>query len=449
MTEQKLREAAPAVGRPLRRILGQGFGVAVIFGGMVGVGILRLPGVIAGQVGSPWLIVTVWVAGAVYALLGAVSLAEVATALPQAGGFYIYARRAFGPMAGFVQGWADWLSNCAVIAYGTVTAAEYAGALVPRLLNWPRATALAILIGFLALHLAGLPLSSRVQKLASSMTAVTFLVLAVACFAHSGAAKSMGASVHGLTLAALVVAFRAIVVTYDGWYEAIYFAEEDTDAARHLPRAMMGGLGLVLLLYLVMNFAFLHVFSIPQLAASTLPAADAARMVFPAWGGNFVTLLALMTLLSLVNAVLLGAPRILLAIGRDGLFSARAAMVAESGTPVGAMLFTTAAATLMIVSSHFDEILAMAAVLVTGTYAVNYAAVIVLRLREPGLARPFRAWGYPVTTLLALTGSLVFLAATIHDDVRSALRTAVLLGLALPLYGWMRWRRTRREPLST
>jgi basic amino acid/polyamine antiporter, APA family len=444
MTSQDSLQPLPVAGRPLRRILGQGFGVAVIFGGMVGVGILRLPGVIAGQVGTAWLILAVWVAGALYALLGAVNLAEVATALPQAGGFYIYARRAFGPMPGFVQGWADWLDNCAVIAYGAVTASNYAGALMPALAAWPRVVALSILVAFLALHLAGLPLSSRVQQVASSVTAVTFLVLAVACFVHGGATTgSVKANAPVLTAAALVVAFRAIVVTYDGWYEAIYFAEEDIDAARHLPRAMIGGLLLVLLLYLVMNLAFLRVFSIPTLAASTLPAADAARLVFPAWGSSFVTLLALLTLLSLVNAVLLGAPRILLAIGRDGLFSERAARVEWGGTPVGAMVFTAGAAALLIASSHFDEILAVAAVLVTATYAVNYAAVITLRLREPGLQRPFRAWGYPVTTLLALAGSLVFLLASIHDDPASAARTVVLLAAALPIYGFMQWRKAR------
>src|SRR5271169_136667 len=100
----------------LSRILGLGFGVAVIFGGTVGVGILRLPGTIAGELGSFWLILAVWVAGALYALLGAVSLSELGTAMPQAGGFYIYARRAFGPGAGFATGWADWLNNCAVVA---------------------------------------------------------------------------------------------------------------------------------------------------------------------------------------------------------------------------------------------------------------------------------------------------------------------------------------------
>jgi len=241
-------------------------------------------------------------------------------------------------------------------------------------------------------------------------------------------------------LVPLVAALRAIVVTYDGWYEAIYFTEEDTDAAKHLPRAMIGGVVLVLGLYLLMNLAFLHVLSIPALAASKLPAADAARIVFPAWSGWFVTVLSLLTLLSLINAVLLGAPRILLAIGRDGLFTERAARVGAGGTPRVALLLSAATTAILIASGSFEAIIVVAAILVAAMYCVNYIAVIVLRLREPEMVRPFRAWGYPVTTLLVLAGSVAFLVAAIHEDPTSAYRAIALLAVAGPVYGWMRWR---------
>ncbi len=437
------------VRTPLARILGLGFGVAVIFGGTVGVGILRLPGVIAGQLGSFWLILLVWVVGALYALLGAISLAELGTAMPQAGGFYIYSKRAFGPAAGFAVGWADWLNNCAVVAYGAVAASEYIAVLVPALAARQQLVALALLFLFCMLHLAGLRLSSRIQELTSSVTAITFLLLAVACLLHPAPAIAATVS-HGLRggglvglLVPVVAALRAIVVTYDGWYEAIYFTEEDTNAASHLPRAMIGGVLIVLGLYLLMNLAFLHVLSIPALSASTLPAADAARIVFPAWGGRFVTVLSLLTLLSLINAVLLGAPRILLAIGRDGLFTASAARVGAGGTPVMAMALSAAMAGLLVASGKFEDIIAIAAILVAAMYAVNYTAVIVLRVREPKMARPFRAWGYPVSTLLVLAGSLVFLVAAVHDDPVSAWRAAALLGAAIPVFAWMRWRQRR------
>jgi APA family basic amino acid/polyamine antiporter len=439
---------APAPRIALVRILGLGFGLAVTFGGTVGVGILRLPGTVAGQLHNFWLIQFVWIAGGCYALMSAISVAELGAAMPSAGGFYVYSRRAFGPGIGFTVGWADWLSNCAAIAYAAVAAGEYIAALFPALIGRETAIALGLLALFCAVQAAGLRLSSSIQKLTSSFTAITFLALATACLLHPSPAISTplppvfagGGFLHALI--PLVAAFRAIVVAYDGWYEAIYFTEEDTNAQRHLPRAMIGGVGMVLALYLLLNFAFLHVLSIPALAASTLPAADAARIVFPAGSGQLVTVLALLTLLSLINAMLLGAPRILLAIGRDGLFTERAARVGPGGTPLTAMLLSAAAAGLLIASGRFEDIIAIAAILVAALYAVSFIAVFVLRVREPAMPRPFRAWGYPVTTALVLAGSLIFLAAAVHDDPTSAERVVALIAVAAPAYLWMK-RRSR------
>ena len=444
----------PASRTQLARILGLGFGLAVTFGGMVGVGILRLPGTIAGELRSFWLIQFVWIAGACYAVLCAFSVAELGAALPQAGGFYIYSRRAFGAGVGFVVGWADWLSNCAAVAYGAVAASECIATFSPALSNRQTPIALAILTLFCVLHAAGLKLSSSVQKLTSSVTAITFLALAAACLLHPPAAPqaiapspaSPGFS-FALMLVPLVDAFRAIVVAYDGWYEAIYFTEEDTNAAKHLPRAMIGGACSVLVLYLLLNLAFLHVLSIPALGASKLPAVEAARIVFPSWGGEFVTLLSLFTLLSLTNAMLLGTPRILLAIGRDGLFTERAARVGPGGTPLTAMLMSAVAAGLLIASGRFEDIIAIAAILVTALYATSFIAVFVLRVREPELPRPFRAWGYPVSTALVLVGSLVFLIAAIYDDMTSALRVLALIAFAVPSYLWLRWKNRNRNPV--
>jgi basic amino acid/polyamine antiporter, APA family len=147
--------------------------------------------------------------------------------------------------------------------------------------------------------------------------------------------------------------------------------------------------------------------------------------------------------LSLMNAVLLGAPRIIFGIGRDGLFSRRATEVGASGTPRNALRLTVAGVAAFITSGKFDEIIAVTSVLLAVLYFVNYLAVFVLRVREPDLPRPFRAWGYPVTTGLVLVGSLLFLIAAIHDDHATALRAAGFLLAALPVYLLMHWRQQR------
>jgi APA family basic amino acid/polyamine antiporter len=435
----------------LSRILGLGFGFAVIFGGTVGVGILRLPGEVAGKLGTPWLILLVWAVGGVYSMLGAISTSELGAALPQAGGFYVYSKRAFGPGVGFAVGWADWMMNCASIAYAARAVSEYLVALVPHLAGIGVALQTAIALGVLALfcglHWFGLRLSSGVQKATSTMTAVTFVALAVMCLLYSRPATAVvvaaPAAGHGAGLLSLLVpiiaVLPAIVVAYDGWYEAIYFTEEDTNAAKHLPRAMIGSVLLITGLYMLMNWSFLHVLSIAQLGQSQLAAADAARIVFPAGSGEFVTVLSLMTLLSLINALLLGAPRILFAVGRDGLFP-NAARVAEDGTPRTALLVTSGMVAAIVLSGKFDEIVAVAAILMVVTYCVNYVAMFTLRVREPQLERPFRVWGYPVTTAAVLLGSLAFLVADVYQDPVTAVRAAVLLGIAAPVYWWMRWR---------
>jgi APA family basic amino acid/polyamine antiporter len=436
---------SPTHRTQLFRILGLAFGLAVVFGGTVGVGILRLPGTVAAALGSAPLILLFWILGGIYALFGAISVAELGTMLPQAGGFYVYARRAFGGAAGFAVGWNDWLNNCAAIAYGTYAAAEYLGALLPQIAAHKKPVALGILFFFTALHWAGLRLSSNVQKLVSAVAALTLLVLAVGCFLFGHPAASAAAPVLANTAAslplfsmamliALVSALKAIIITYDGWYEAIYFTEEDTDPARHLPRALIGGVAFVIVLYLVLNLAFLRALSIPHLAASKLPAADAAQALFAHGSGEFVTLISLLTLVGLINSVLLGTPRILFAISRDGLFMKQATMVSAGGTPRPALLITAGAIALLVASGTFERIVAIAAVLYVAIYCANYAAVFVLRRREPGLARPFRVWGYPFTTGIVLVGSVIFLAAAAAGDPVNAGIAFALLGACVPAY---------------
>ncbi len=245
--------------------------------------------------------------------------------------------------------------------------------------------------------------------------------------------------------AALIVAFRAVIVTYDGWYEAIYFAEEDKDPTRNLPRAMIGGVVLIVALYLLMNVAFLLVMPMAELAASKLPAADAAQIVFASSpfatvSGQFVTLLSLLTLVSLVNSVMLGAPRILFAVGRDGLFTERVTAVSATGTPRPALLLSSLAAAVLVASGTFENIVTIAAFFVASIYCVNYVAVFTLRQRDPSAPRPFRAWGYPWSTGTVLLGSLLFLMAAIHGDPLTALRAFTLLAISVPVYLWMRRR---------
>jgi basic amino acid/polyamine antiporter, APA family len=148
--------------------------------------------------------------------------------------------------------------------------------------------------------------------------------------------------------------------------------------------------------------------------------------------------LSLLTLLSLLNCLLLGTPRIIYAIGRDGLFTRSAAIVSAGGTPRAALLMSTGAAMLLVALGTFEKIVAIAAVLYVAIYCMAYAAVFVLRRKEPELPRPFRAWGYPWTTAIALGGSVLFLAGAAASDPRNAVYAGVLLAISVPAYFWRR-----------
>ena len=154
--------------RPLRRILGLGFGLAFAFGTTVGVGILRLPGMVAAAAGSQTLILTCWCIGGLYALMAAVSVSELAAMYPEAGGFRVYARRAFGDRAGFIVGWIDWLASVAVLAYAAVSAIEFVGTMWPPVAQYESVAAIAILGIFTATHSYGLRIGSTVTSVVSA-----------------------------------------------------------------------------------------------------------------------------------------------------------------------------------------------------------------------------------------------------------------------------------------
>jgi len=447
-----------AAARPLQKILGLGFGLALVFGNTVGVGILRLPGTLAAALGDAHLVVLFWVLGGLYALLGAVAVAELAAMIPLAGGFYVYARRAFGDRGGFLIGWSDWIVNISAIAMQSITAASFLGALWAPAAAHNLLAALAILGVFTGLHWVGLRMGRTVTSVISLTVGLMLLLVVIGCFitppAPAVTAAAPANSAVSLPLismamvAAIVMALRSVLQTFDGWYGAIYVAEECTDPARTLPRAIIGGTLLLAAFYLLINIAFIRVLPLPVLAASQLPAADAARLFLPRGGVVIVTVISFVTVLSVLNATLILVPRILLGLGRDGLGIQQAGVVSASGTPRFALGLSSVAAVVLILTGTFEQIIALGVVLFMFNYISAYAALFVLRRREPGLPRPYRAFGFPFSTAVVLLGSVLFLVAAVAGDPRSAIIVAALLIASAPAYAFVKRRRhVAQEPL--
>lgn len=421
----------------------------------MGVGILRLPGMVAAAAGSQTLILVLWCIGGLYALMGAFSVSELAAMYPEAGGFRVYARRAFGERAGFIVGWVDWLASPATIAYAAVSAVEFMGTSWPALTQYESVAAIMIVGIFTAMHAYGLRIGSTVTSGVSVTIGILMLVLIVGCFLAAPATRSIGGGEAGASsghafstasLLALVPAMRALVTAYDGWYAPIYTAEENVDAARTLPRAIIGGALLVVVLYLVINVALLRVLSVPGLAAAQFPVAAAAQIALPKGSASLITALSVLIMLSLINSNAIMGPRVLFSMAREGWISPKAAAVSPGGTPYVALAVTMLMSSAMILSGSFNQIIALFAVLIVLYYIAAFLAVFVLRRRTPQAPRPYRAFGYPLSTFVVLAGSVAFLAAAVVDDWRSGVTALVFVSLCLPAYAFAARSRRARMP---
>jgi basic amino acid/polyamine antiporter, APA family len=417
----------------LLRILGVGFGAAVTVGSTIGIGILKAPALVATQLHDAAPILVAWVIGGLYTLLGAICLTELGTMAPQAGGYYVYARRAFGDWVGFAVGWTDWITYCSVLGYVSIAMADFLEKLAPSLAGNGTPIAIALLVGFVALQWAGVRISSGFQEWTTALKCLAFLALVVAGLVLAGAASPAAPAqpLPALTLSGVIGALSAVVITYAGWQSALYFTEEDRDPARNLPRAMIGGVVAVIAIYLLVNIALLAILPTPVLASSALPASDAAQVIVGPRGGQIITILCVISLVPLLNAIMMIGTRILYAMGRDGLLWSGAAQVNTGGTPGIATIVTTLVAVVLIATGTFERLVAMTAFFLALNYAVCCLALVVLRRREPTVARPFRAWGYPVSAAIVVLGAIAFLVGALIDGASSALIATGLLALGL------------------
>ena len=430
----------------LLRVLGVGFGIAVIIGNTIGAGIFRAPGSIAAALPQPALFLGVWILGGLYALLGAISLAELGAMLPRSGGQYVFSRYALGEYAGFIVGWSDWISTCGSAAAVSLLIGKFSGALFPILNGEARAAAVAIgvAVTFALLQWGGIIWGSTAQNFTSLLKALAFLTLIVAAFMFGGqgsfraSAQLKTPAGFGL-LTALVLSLQSVIYTYDGWNGVVYFSEEVEDPGRDVPRAMFGGVLTIIAIYLLVNVALLYVLPITQIAGQDLAAGAAAQVIFGRYGNTIFLSLTVLSMLSAINAYHLMATRVLFAISRDGLFAKKAAEVNQGGTPAFALLISATVAVLFIVVGQtFDKVIGALAFFFVANYTLSFISIFVLRRREPEKERPYRAWGYPWTTGLVLIGSVLFLvgaiAADLNDGSRYSIYALILLAISYPLY---------------
>src|SRR4029079_19090339 len=235
---------------------GVGFGVAVIIGNTIGAGIFRTPGTIAEELPATTPFLLVWFAGGLYALLGAISLAELGTMLPRSGGQYVFSRYALGEYAGFVVGWSDWISSCGSTAAMSLLIGTFSAALFPALEGKAVLIAAAVAIFFALLQWRGIVWGSNTQNFTSSLKALAFLALIVAAFkfgGHGALATYSSNATAAVTLSAIIVSLQDAIYTYVCCAGVIYFSEEVKHPGRDIPRSLLGGVLLITAIYLLVN----------------------------------------------------------------------------------------------------------------------------------------------------------------------------------------------------
>jgi len=433
----------PSAKNELFKILGVGFGIAVTIGGTIGTGILRKPGPIAAQLGDPWLIMSLWAAVSLYAFLGTLCTIELGTSVPRAGAWYVYAQRAFGNYAGFVVGINSWLGTCSALGFGVYTMSEYMALLIPALVGYEPYVAASILLALTGIHWVGLALASTFQNIMSVLKGVGLSAFVIICYVYG---KEISPEEMQLTtsriisggswIAPVVFSLQAIFYTYDGWHTAAYFTEEDRDPTKNLPKSMIGGVLLIIAIYLLCNLAILYVLPMNELSQSKLAAADAIRLIFGEGSGKIVTLFLMISILGIVNAQLLFNPRVLYSMSRDGLFLKGGTRVNKGGTPSYLMPITSAVAIALILigKEACEKLSDIATFFFVLGYASGFASLLALRKNEPLLPRPWKVPAYPVLPVVMLILSLAFLVSAVVQDLPSSKFALLFLVISYPVY---------------
>ncbi|MCU7550881.1 APC family permease [Chitinophagaceae bacterium LB-8] len=421
----------------LRRVLGVAFGIAVVVGGTIGVGILRAPSTIAAVLPSAPMILLCWILVGIYILLSASSYAELTTMLPKAGGAYNYIKRAFGGYAGFLNGWFDFICNAIAPAYFCIVLSEYTTLIFPGIKPYTTLVAILFLSFFTLFNLPGVKSGSSIQQVTSAAKVLLFLVLIGGCFfsEHTTTIQSINTPLlSGGMFIAVFKSLQLIMGSYDGWMSVSFFAEEDQDPGHNIPKSYMIGALTVMLLYVLVNAAILYVLPVSAIANSTLAASDAASVAFGRWSKNLIIMIALFSLFSILNAYMMIPSRILFGLSRDGYFIKQGTILNKGGTPYISLLFCYTIATTMILLSSFEQLFALGAFMMTMVTGFAFLSLIYLRKKEPTLHRPYKAWGYPFSTYFAFIVTIALFIGFAISDQFSFLVILSLIIFSYPFY---------------
>ncbi len=432
--------------RTLPRSLGLWSAIAVVIGTTIGSGIFRSPASIAGHVPDPTILMLVWILGGVVALCGALSLAEVATALPHTGGLYVFIRDAWGRLPAFLFGWTELvIIRAAAIGAVATTCAEYTirtfgyDTRVAPYDSYVHYAAAVFIAALAAVNVVGVRWASGVLNISAvaKYAALLFLIgIAFAVPSHPAAPAAVSTAGSAITVGAFGLALVSVLWSYDGWADLSFIAGEVKNPRRALPRAFIGGTLAVIAIYLAANIAYLKVLPIDQMRTSKLIAADVAQLLLGTWGVTFVGAVVVVSTIGTLNGSLLTAPRIFFAMADDGLlFRQFAAVHPRFKTPYISIALCAVLGIAFVLLRTFEQLADTFVTAILPFYGLAVASVFSLR-RRPGYDPSYRAPGFPVVpSVFILSTVYLVLNGLIEPASRwptTAVFATVLLGI--PVY---------------
>ncbi|HXW15731.1 MAG TPA: amino acid permease [Terriglobia bacterium] len=442
--------AAPAPPQ-LLRVLGCWEATAIVVGIMIGTGIFIVPAQITRSMGTRDAALSVWAVTGLLSLFGALSFAELAAMMPQAGGQYVYLREAYGPLTGYLCGWSFFIAaqtgGISVLAVGF---AEYTHEFI-SLTPWEqKAAAAASIVVLTAINYAGVREGGALQSILTgvkvgAIAAITLLGYALVK-GFPAASAPLAAPTGHRWVASFGVAMVGAFWAYEGWNACTFAAGEVKRPERNVPLALILGTVAVIMVYLALNLVYYHVLSMDEVARSSRVGADAAVRIFGRTGSYLVSLLIIISTLGSLNGSILAAPRVYYAMARDGLFFRWCARVhPRFHTPHVALLVQGVWAIVLVAAGTYEQLFTYVIFAAFVFYALTALAVVVLRHTMPDAPRPYRVFGYPYVPIIFVLGSAWFLLNTLMEEPVEAGCGAVMLGLGVLVYGFWKRRAARGE----
>ncbi len=426
----------------LPRTLGLLDALAIVIGIVIGGGIFLVPNLVARNLSTPASILSVWIFAGVASFFGALACAELGAALPSTGGQYVFLREIYGPMTGFLCGWSLFLvARTAQVAWLAVIFSLYVSYFVPLTAIASKLLSIGAILVFASINYRGVSMGAGVQKVFTSAKLVGLLIIiGGALFYRGNPAVAATAAAVPFSFGQFGIALIACVLAYDGWAQVTDVAGEIKNPNRNILLALAGGVGVCIVIYVLANLAYLHVLSIPEIAASDHVGATAAERALGSGGGTLVALVILLSITGTLNGCFLTSPRVYFAQARDGLFFARFAEVhPRFRTPAFSIVAQAVWAIVLVLSGTYETLIDYAMFAFWFFYGLMVLGVIVLRRSRPDLPRPYRMWGYPITPILFLAVATYFLVNTAIHRPGPSFAGLALIATGIPVY--FLWRR--------